>query len=334
MVIGAIVTNRVFALLGDLGGWIVGVFERIGDVSVYWLVLALVLKTSESAFIGLAWRNILRAAYPQSGLRFRTAWAASQGGTAINALTPAQAGTAAMIGLFRSSIRGSSVAGVTSAAVVQSLFFTAVSVVIVICTAIFRPRTVSKGSPSDETGGFFAAHPLLIPLVGLAVLVVLYVLWPRLKPKIEGQWRKAKQGAAIFSDWRRYVREVALPSAVSYCFRIGVNVVFMAAFGIPITVFTIFLIASSHMLSGIFAITPGGVGQTQALDVATLRSVAPTGSVAAFSITQDSILAVWNVLLGLTLMLWVFGFSQVKALLSRKPKEQPDGRADVEAPKA
>ena len=55
---------------------------------------------------------------------------------------------------------------------------------------------------------------------------------------------------------------------------------------------------------------------------------------AAFSITQDSILAVWNVLLGLTLMLWVFGFSQVKALLSRKPKEQPDGRADVETPKA
>ena len=87
--IGAIVTNRG-ALLGDLGGWIVGVFERIGDVSVYWLVLALVLKTSESAFIGLAWRNILRAAYPQSGC-VRTAWAASQGGTAVNALTPAQA---------------------------------------------------------------------------------------------------------------------------------------------------------------------------------------------------------------------------------------------------
>ena len=321
-------------VLGDLGAWIIGVFQRIGDVSIYWLVLALALKTSESAFIGLAWRNILRAAYPKSGLRFRTAWAASQGGTAVNALTPAQAGTAAMIGLFRSSISGSSVAGVASAAVVQSLFFTAVSVVMVICVAIFRPRTVSKGSPSDETGGFFAAHPLLIPLVIVAVLVVLYLVWPRLKPKIEGQWRKAKQGAAIFSDWRRYAREVALPSAVSYCFRIGVNVVFMAAFGIPITAFTIFLIASSHMLSGIFAITPGGVGQTQALDVATLRSQAPTGSVAAFSITQDSILTIWNVLLGLTLMLWVFGFSQVKTLLSRKPAEQRAEQAGVETPSA
>jgi uncharacterized membrane protein YbhN (UPF0104 family) len=182
--------------------------------------------------------------------------------------------------------------------------------------------------------GDFAAHPLLTPLVIVAVLVVLYLLWPRLKPKIEGQWRKAKQGAAIFSDWRRYAREVALPSAVSYCFRIGVNVVVMSAFGIPITAFTIFLIASSHMLSGIFAITPGGVGQTQALDVATLRSQAPTGNVAAFSITQDSILTIWNVVLGLTLMLWVFGFSQVKALLSRKPAEQPADGAGVDTPRA
>ena len=65
-------------------------------------------------------------------------------------------------------------------------------------------------------------------------------------------------------------REVALPSTASYCCRTGVNVVFMAAFGIPITVFTVLLVASSHTLSQIFAITPGGVGQTQALDVATL----------------------------------------------------------------
>jgi len=49
------------------------------------------------------------------GLTFKTAWGASQGGTAINAIAPAQAGTAAMIGIFRTSIPGASVAGVTSA---------------------------------------------------------------------------------------------------------------------------------------------------------------------------------------------------------------------------
>ncbi len=123
-------------VLGDLWDWVSGVFERIGDVSPWWIILALTLKTCESALLGLTWRNILRAAYPKGGLTFKTAWGASQGGTAINALAPAQAGTAAMIGIFRTSIPGASVAGVTSATVVQSLFFIASSALLVL-----GPRT-------------------------------------------------------------------------------------------------------------------------------------------------------------------------------------------------
>src|SRR5262245_14379445 len=172
-------------MLHQLGHWVGGVFERIGDVSIYWLVLALGLKTAESALIGLGWRNILRAAYPQSGLTFKTAWGASQGGTAINAVAPAQAGTAAMIGLFRASIPGASVSGVTSAAVVQSLFFTAVSVVIVINVGVFRPHTVSKGSPIDEVGHFFGSHPLLIALVVLLLGVLVFFVWPRVRPWVQ-----------------------------------------------------------------------------------------------------------------------------------------------------
>jgi hypothetical protein len=63
----------------DLGSWIAAVFERIGDIPVSWLLLALGLKTAESAFIGLAWRNILRAAYPRSGLSFKTSWGSVTG---------------------------------------------------------------------------------------------------------------------------------------------------------------------------------------------------------------------------------------------------------------
>jgi uncharacterized membrane protein YbhN (UPF0104 family) len=309
-------------VLGDLWNWVVGVFGRLGDLSIYWLLLALGLKTVESAFIGVGWRNILHAAYPRAGLSFRTAWGASQGGTAINAVTPAQAGTAAMIGIFRRSIAGSSVAGVTSATVVQSVFFTAVSVLMVIGVAIFRPRTVSKGTPSGEAEGLLASHPVLVSTGVVVAVVVLYFLWPRLKPRLLSTWRKAKEGAAIFRDWRRYAREVALPSGASYCCRIGVNVVFMAAFAIPITAFTVFLVASSHMLSGLFAITPGGVGQTQALDVATLRKYASTDDIAAFSITQDAVLTIWNVVLGVVVMLWAFGYRQVKQLFSKKGKTQ------------
>jgi uncharacterized membrane protein YbhN (UPF0104 family) len=316
-------------VVADLWSWVAGVFGRIGDVSIYWLVLALALKTAESAFIGLSWRNILRAAYPRGGLSFKTAWGASQGGTAINAVAPAQAGTAAMIGIFRTSIPGSSVAGVASATVVQSVFYTVVSVLLVIGVAVLRPRTVSKGSPSNETGGFFASHPILIPLIVVAVVGVLYVLWPRVKPRLLSTWHKAKEGAAIFRDRRRYLREVALPQGASYGCRIGVNTVFMAAFGIPITAYTVFLVASSHTLSQLFAITPGGVGQTQALDVATLRRYASSGDIAAFSVTQDAVITIWNVVLGLVVMLWAFGWTQVRHLLSKEGRKQAQEQPGV-----
>jgi hypothetical protein len=133
-----------------------------------------------------------------------------------------------MIGIFRTSIPGSSVAGVAAATAAQALFFTAVSVLMLIGVAVLL-RRVSKGSPSDETGGFLASYPVLIPAVVVAAIVILIVLWPRLKPWLREQWRKGKQGLAIFSDWRRYASEVALRSGASYCCRIGVNVVFMDA---------------------------------------------------------------------------------------------------------
>ena len=141
----------------------------------------------------------------------------------------------------------------TAATVVQALFFTVVSILLVIAVLFIRPNTVSKGSPSDETGGFLASHPVLIPLIAVAILAALYLAWPKLKPKLVGQWHKIKEGAAIFRDWRRYAREVAAPSAASYGCRIGVSVVFMAAFSVPVTVFTVLVVAASHTLSGLFA---------------------------------------------------------------------------------
>jgi uncharacterized membrane protein YbhN (UPF0104 family) len=310
-------------VLAQFWDWVAGVFGRIGDVSIYWLLLALGLKTAESALIGVTWKNILHAAYPESKPTFKTAWGASQGGTAINAVTPAQAGTAAMIGIFRKSIRGSTVAGITTATFVQAAFFAALSALMLVGVAVFRPRTVSKGTPADESGGFLEHHRVLVPaLVVLGVGALLY-FWPRLKPRLIETWHKAKEGAAIFRNWHAYVRGVAIPSALSYACRIGVNVVFMAAFSIPITPFTVFLVASSHMLSGLFAITPGGVGQTQALDVATLRNYAASGDIAAFSITQDAVMTIWNVVLGVIVMVWAFGYGAAKELVfHRKKKEE------------
>ena len=40
-------------------------------------------------------------------------------------------------------------------------------------------------------------------------------------------------------------------------------------------------------------------------------------SIAAFSVIQDSVITVWNIVLGVGVMLWAFGYTQTKALLSK-----------------
>ena len=139
--------------------------------------------------------------------------------------------------------------------------------VTVIVVAIFLPNAVSKGSPSDEVGDF-ASSPTPHRRPGRCRDRCGLLLVGRASGDAwSTSGEKAKQGAAIFRDRRRYAREVAVPSGVSYGCRMGVTMVFMAAFGIPVTVFTVFLVAASHTLSQLFAITPGVVGQTQALDL-------------------------------------------------------------------
>jgi hypothetical protein len=47
--IGVTVVALFANVVGDLWNWGVGVVGPIGDVSIYWLLLALALKTAESA---------------------------------------------------------------------------------------------------------------------------------------------------------------------------------------------------------------------------------------------------------------------------------------------
>jgi hypothetical protein len=173
-----------------------------------------------------------------------------------------------------------------------------------------------------RAGNFFASHRYVIPLILVAVAVVLVILWPRLKPRVLNQWHKAKQGAAIFSDWGRYGRQVALPSGASYACRIAVNIVFMAAFRHPgHRVHCVPRRVLAHALRALRR-NAGGGGSDPGARRRHATQLAASSSIAAFSVTQDAILTIWNVVLGLAVMLWAFGFDQMKQLLSKSERAQ------------
>jgi uncharacterized membrane protein YbhN (UPF0104 family) len=301
----------LFTIVVEAWGWASSVPARVGDVPPTLLALGLALRTAESALGGLVWRNILRAAYPTSRVAFKTAWGASQGGAAVNAVAPAQAGTAATIAMLRTAIPESSVAGLASALVVQSIFFTAAAVLTVAGVAVWHPALFGALAPVAELG------VVLVPAVAALAVALAWVIRRHLAPRVVVECRKARQGAAIFGHWRCYAEGVAAPSAASYACRVGTNVVFMSAFHVPVNTFTVLLVMASHALAGLLVVTPGGVGVTQALDVAAVGAAAPTAAVATFSIVQATVLTIWNVVLGLAVLLWAFGFRESGAMVAR-----------------
>jgi hypothetical protein len=200
-----------------------------------------------------------------------------------------------MIGIIRTTIPGSSVAAGAAATAAQALFFTAVSVMMLIGVAVLLPSVVSKGSPLGRDRRLLRVVPRpdssrrcrgdRDPHRSLAAVEAVA---PRAMAQREAGSCHLQRLASLREGGGASVRRLVLlphrrQRRLHGRLRHPGDRVHRRA------------VASSHMLSGLFAITPGGVGQTQALDVATLGRHAPTDNVAAFSVTQDSILMMWNV---------------------------------------
>src|SRR6476659_5246103 len=97
-----------------MADWLSQLWDTLTSVSVPVLLLGLAFQTAQTCLVALAWRNILRVSYPEGGVNYRDTLGYYAGGNGLNAILPASAGTVAMLGLFRTSIEGSTVAGLAA----------------------------------------------------------------------------------------------------------------------------------------------------------------------------------------------------------------------------
>ena len=112
-----------------MADWLSQLWDTMKSVSLPLVVLGLSFQTLQTLFISLAWRNILRGAYPKSVLPYREVLSYYAGGAGLNSILPASAGTVAMLGLYRTAIAGSTVAGLVGATLVQNIFFVIVAAI-------------------------------------------------------------------------------------------------------------------------------------------------------------------------------------------------------------
>jgi uncharacterized membrane protein YbhN (UPF0104 family) len=315
--------------LDELSGWLGDVFDGFAEVEIELLVLAIALQTLQTCLNGVAWRNILQEAYPADVVPYRQVVAAYAGGVGLNAVLPAQAGTIASLGLFRAIVPRSTMAGIVGGAFVHSVFFAVASAGVYVF--LFWQRPGSFGIHL----AWFDVHWLLTLLIAVAavllIVVVARILWRRLRQT----WEQARDGAVILTRPRRYLPRVFAPQIGAYAARIGVTATFMAAYDIAVSPSNVVLVMAANSVSGTVALTPGGIGTTQALSVFALQGVASASKAAAFSIGQQVTVTAWNLAFALLALTMAFGRESTRVIWQqtrRRPRaREAEARTDEEA---
>jgi uncharacterized membrane protein YbhN (UPF0104 family) len=298
-----------------MAGWLQQLWDTITAVSVPLLVLGLAFQTAQTLLVALAWRNILRAAYPDGGVAYRPIMRYYAGGVGLNAILPASAGTVATLGFFRSSIEGSTVAGLVGATVVENIFF------VVVSALVYTWLFLGVAGSFDVHFGWFADHPglSLVILAGGAVLIA--IAGRALYRRFRTTWENAKEGGAILARRRAFMVQVVAVEALSYAARMGVNATFMYAFHVPVSVTNVFLIVAASSISSTVAVLPGAVGAQTGLASVVLRGVASQEVITAYTVGQALLTTAWNVAFGLGALAHQIGWAETRKLVHRKRKE-------------
>jgi uncharacterized protein (TIRG00374 family) len=298
-------------------------FRHISEIHWGSFFLALLCLLAMQLCRTWAWRNVLRAAYPETRISFLPLAAAYLAGAGINAIVPAHAGDVTKVFLVKRQIPGSSYPAVTSSFLVQTIFDTSVGILVLlyaITQGLLPPLPQIPHLPAFEIS-FWAEHPKTLAITCGVLVLAIVVGTFYLARHVRRFWARVRQGLVILAQPRRYLREVFAWQGIGWLCRFAAFWFFLRAFGIPGTVGNVMLVMSCQAIANIVPFTPGGAGAQQALLVATLRG--PTrAAVLSFSVGTQIAMAAWSVLLGFSAILLVFRTTDWRGLIRQAQEDQ------------
>jgi hypothetical protein len=142
---------------------------------------------------------------------------------------------------------------------------------------------------------------------------------------------EAKAGATVLGHPRTYFGRVVLPEFAAWAANLVVVAIFLSAYAIPVTFHTVLSVVGGNSLANTTSVTPGGVGVTQAFNVAALGGVTDAHTATAYSIGQQLVATAWHLLMGIALVVWVFGWGGGKALVRQSYGDAKDRAAEQKA---
>ncbi len=322
--------SNVEAFLNAAGAF----FTHLSEV--HWTPFAIALGFLAAMQIARAWawRNVLHAAYPRSKIAFLPLSAAYLAGAGVNAIFPARAGDVTKIFLVKRQINGASYPAVTSSFLVQTVFDTAIGILVLlyaVTQGLLPEPPKLPNLPAFEIS-FWADHPRAFAIVTGVLIVAAIVAVILLAHRVRRFWDRVKQGVVILTEPRRYVRQVAAWQGVGWLCRFAAFWFFLEAFGIGGSFGNVLLVMSVQAIANVIPFTPGGAGAQQALLAATLTGPSRT-AVLAFSVGTQIAMAAWSVVLGFAAILLVFRTVDWRGLI-REAQDEADSDAAVLRPQS
>ena len=297
--------------MDTLAGAVVNSFEALADrfqsVDPRFALAALLFQLGNLAFRALAWRNVLRAAYPEHRVPVTTIGAAYAAGVALNGFVPARGGEAAKIGLARAKLPGSSVATIAASSSVVLVLDAVVGGALLVAAWAFGvipslPGPQALAGPAQA----LASQPALVVPVALVTTAGGALAARALAGRLAGIRRDLGRGTAILRMPVRYLREVVVVQLCAWSCRIGVVFCLLAAFDLTATIPLAALVVVAGGLSTLAPVTPGGAGTQQAMVALALQGTASTSGAVSFSVGMQVGVTVVNTLIGLAALMLMF----------------------------
>jgi uncharacterized membrane protein YbhN (UPF0104 family) len=298
-------------------------FDNLSRIDWTAFAVALVFLAAMQLARAWAWRNVLRASYPDVNVPFPRLAAAYLAGAGVNAIFPARAGDVTKVFLVKRQVPGSSYPAVASSFLVQTVFDTAIGVLVLLyaITQGLLPEPPRLPSLPAFELSFWAEHPRAFAIVTGALLLSLAVGVYLLAHRVRAFWERVRQGLVILTQPRRYLREVAAWQGAGWLCRFAAFWFFLEAFGVGGSVGNVLLVMSVQAIANVVPFTPGGAGAQQALLVATLHG--PSRAVVlSFSVGTQIAMAVWSVVLGFGALLLVFRTTDWRGLIRQAEEDR------------
>jgi uncharacterized membrane protein YbhN (UPF0104 family) len=306
----------VLQLLGvDVSGWFHQLWDQIKSIwenNPGYIIGALTLQAGQTFFAGLSYYGILKAAYGVE-VRFWQIIASYAVGVAMNGFLPANIGTFVTLFMFVAIIPSCTFGGAIAAYLVQKIFYTLAG------TFVYLYMFLSVPGAFDISFGREKSHPAATLLIAAGIVVLLVILGRIFWRQVKKLWAQAKQGGVILTQPKRYLKWSFLPAFLSWVCKLLVVAIFLAAFAIPVTFESIMWVVGSGSLANVASFTPGAIGVTQATNALALKTCCgvQNGVAVDYSTAQQLITTAWNQVVAIVLVVWVFGWSGGKLLVSQ-----------------